>query len=55
MLLQLAGEFCNPNTKKELWDAAEEHIEPTWDRESGEFYLGLRLREKYPQGNGMRE
>ena len=50
MLLQLAGEFCSPSIKKQVWDAAEEYIEPTWDRESGEFYLGLRLGERYPRG-----
>ena len=50
MLLQLAGEFCSPSTKKQVWDTAEEYIEPTWDQESGEFYLGLRLGETYPRG-----
>ena len=47
MLLQLAGEFCSPSTKKQVWDTAEEYIEPTWDQESGEFYLGLRLGETF--------
>ncbi len=50
MLLHLAGEFCDHNTKKRLWDAAEEFIEPIWDRSSGELTLGLRLNERFPRG-----
>jgi hypothetical protein len=50
MLLQLAGEFADEQTKKRLWDAAESHIEPTWDRGRGEFTLGLKLNEPHPRG-----
>jgi hypothetical protein len=49
-ILQLSGEFADPTTKKLIWDAAEELIEPTWDSESGEFTLGLGLNEEYPRG-----
>jgi len=50
MLLQLAGEFADERTKARLWEAAEHHIEPTWDQERGEFTLGLKLNEQYPRG-----
>jgi hypothetical protein len=50
MLLQFAGEFADPATKKRIWDAAEDHIEPTWNREAGEFTLGFGLGEPYPRG-----
>ena len=50
MLLQLAGEFADPETKQRIWDAAEQHIEPTWDYDKGEFTLGLGLNEAYPRG-----
>ena len=49
-LLQLAGEFANPATKRRIWEAAEAFIEPTWDRERGEFTLGLGLNEAHPRG-----
>jgi len=50
MLLQFAGEFADPKTKQRIWDAAEEHIAPTWNRDAGEFTLGFGLDEPYPRG-----
>ena len=50
MLLQLAGEFADPATKQRIWEAADEHIEPTWDHDAGEFTLGLGLNEEHPRG-----
>ena len=50
MLLQIAGEFASPDIKQRFWEAAEPHIEPTWDRESGEFTLGFGLGEAHPRG-----
>ena len=50
MLLQFAGEFADPATKKRIWDAAEDHIEPTWNRDAGEFTLGFGLDEPHPRG-----
>ncbi|MCZ6616933.1 MAG: hypothetical protein O7E57_02280 [Gammaproteobacteria bacterium] len=50
MLLQLAGEFADPATKQRIWTEAEEHIQPTWDRDSGEFTLGFGLDEAHPRG-----
>ena len=50
MLLQIAGEFADPATKQRIWEAAEEHIEPTWDPETGEFTLGFGLDEAHPRG-----
>ena len=50
MLLQIAGEFADEATKARLWEAAEAHIEPTWDRERGEFTLGFKLDEPHPRG-----
>ncbi len=50
MLLQIAGEFADPATKQRIWDAAEEHVEPTWNRDAGEFTLGFNLDEPYPRG-----
>ena len=50
MLLQFSGEFADPATKMRIWDAAEEHIEPTWDRDTGEFTLGFGLNEPHPRG-----
>ncbi len=50
MILQLAGEFADVETKRRLWEAAEHHIEPTWNSDTGEFTLGLGLNEPYPRG-----
>lgn len=50
MLLQFAGEFADPATKQRIWDAAEAHIQPTWDRQAGEFTLGFGLDEAHPRG-----
>jgi hypothetical protein len=49
-LLQLSGEFAEPDVKKRIWDAAEEYLEPTWNDETGEFTLGLGLNETHPRG-----
>ncbi len=49
-LLQLAGEFGEDSVRERIWDAADEFLEPTWDRESGEFTLGFRLGEPHPRG-----
>ncbi len=50
LLLQLAGEFADPDTKQRLWESADETIEPTWDKTAGEFTLGLGLEEDHPRG-----
>ena len=50
MLLQFAGEFADTETKQRIWAAADEHIEPTWDHDSGEFSLGFGLNEPHPRG-----
>ena len=50
ILLQLAGEFASAEVKARLWNAAEAHIEPTWDRDAGEFTLGFGLKEAHPRG-----
>jgi hypothetical protein len=50
MLLQFSGEFADALTKQRIWDAAEEHIEPTWNHEAGEFTLGFGLDEPHPRG-----
>jgi hypothetical protein len=50
MLLQIAGEFADPATKQHIWDAAEEHVEPTWNLDAGEFTLGFKLDEPHPRG-----
>lgn len=49
-LLQLSGEFADPDTKQKIWETAEEYIEPKWDRQSGEFTLGLGFNEDHPRG-----
>ena len=50
MLLQAAGEFADPEVTTRLWAAADQHIEPTWDLERGEFTLGFGLNEAHPRG-----
>jgi hypothetical protein len=50
MLLQIAGELADPETKQRIWEAAENSIEPTWNRDTGEFTLGFGLDEPYPRG-----
>jgi len=50
MLLQIAGEFAEPETKRRLWEIADQHVEPTWDHEAGEFTLGFGLNEAHPRG-----
>jgi hypothetical protein len=49
-LLQMSGEFADQKTKARIWAAAESHIEPTWDRERGEFTLGYGFNEAHPRG-----
>jgi hypothetical protein len=49
-LLQLAGEFADDGVRERIWNAAEEFLEPAWDRESGEFTLGFGLDEPHPRG-----
>jgi len=50
MVLQFSGEFADADTKARIWDAADEHIEPSWDRTTGEFTLGFGLGEEHPRG-----
>lgn len=50
MLTQLAGEFADESTKARLWTAADDHFEPTWDRDLGEFTMGFGLDEPHPRG-----
>lgn len=50
LLLQLSGEFADAETKARIWEAADEHIEPTWDHATGEFTLGFKLGEPHPRG-----
>ena len=49
-LVQLAGEFADASTKARIWAAADEHVEPMWDRDAGEFTLGFGLGEEHPRG-----
>jgi hypothetical protein len=49
-LLQLAGEFGDDSVRERIWEAAAEFIEPSWDRERGEFTLGFGLGESHPRG-----
>jgi hypothetical protein len=49
-LLQLAGEFGDDSVRERIWSAAEAFLEPTWDRERGEFTLGFGLGEPHPRG-----
>ncbi len=50
VLLQLAGEFGDDSVRERIWDAAGEFLEPSWDRERGEFTLGFGLGEPHPRG-----
>jgi len=50
MLLQISGELADPATKQRIWEAAENHIEPIWNNETGEFTLGFGLDETHPRG-----
>jgi hypothetical protein len=49
-LLQFAGEFADTATKQRIWDAADAHVEPTWNDAAGEFTLGFGLDELHPRG-----
>jgi hypothetical protein len=50
LLVQLTGEFADASTKARIWAAADEHVEPTWDHDDGEFTLGFGLGEEHPRG-----
>jgi hypothetical protein len=50
MLAQLAGEFADESTKARIWAAADEHFEPTFAPDSGEFTFGFGLGEEHPRG-----
>ena len=50
MLVQLAGEFADESTKARIWAAADEHFEPTWSADRGEFTFGFGLGEEHPRG-----
>jgi len=49
-LVQLAGEFADPSAKARIWAAADEPLEPMWDRDAGEFTFGFGLGEEHPRG-----
>src|SRR5438309_6502014 len=49
-LVQLAGEFADASAKARIWAAADEPLEPTWDRDAGEFTFGFGLGEEHPRG-----
>ena len=49
-LLQLGSEFGDAALCERLWEAADEFLEPSWDRERGEFTCGLQLGEPHPRG-----
>ena len=46
----LAREFGKNSLFEKLLSLAEEHYEPTWDSESGEFTWGFGLNETHPRG-----
>jgi len=49
-LLHAAREWGLDDLAKRLQAACDESLEPTWDRERGEFTWGCRLNEEYPRG-----
>jgi len=49
-LLAMANELGDTETADKLWGHVEANYEPTWDRDSGEFYYGFGLNERYPRG-----
>ncbi len=49
-LVQLGGEFADASIKSRIWAAADEALEPTWDRDRGEFTFGFGLGEEHPRG-----
>ena len=48
--LALAREYGNDAVYAKLKAHAEEHYEPTWNRETGEFTWGFGLNELHPRG-----
>ena len=50
LIVQLAGEMADEEAKARIWQAADAHFEPTWDRDTGEFTLGFGLDEPHPRG-----
>jgi hypothetical protein len=50
LTLSLANELGDTEVVKKLRAYVEAQYEPTWDRESGEFYYLFGLREPYPRG-----
>jgi hypothetical protein len=49
-LVQMAGEFADPDVKARIWSASDDGLEPTWDRDAGEFTFGFGLGEEHPRG-----
>ena len=49
-LVQIAGEFADDAVKARIWAAADAGLEPTWDRDAGEFAFGFGLGEEHPRG-----
>lgn len=50
LTLSLANELGDTEVVKKMRAHVEAQYEPTWDRESGEFYYLFGLREPYPRG-----
>jgi hypothetical protein len=50
MIIHLAREWGMHALADALRDAADEHYEPTWNDESGEFTWGFALNEEHPRG-----
>lgn len=50
MMLLLATEWGIDDLADALSQAADEHYEPTWDAERGEFTWGFGLQEPHPRG-----
>jgi hypothetical protein len=50
LTLSLANELGDTEVVKTLRAHAEAHYEPTWDRDTGEFYYLFGLREPHPRG-----
>src|SRR5204863_2728293 len=49
-LVQMAGEFADADVKARIWAASDGGLEPTWDRDAGEFSFGFGLGEEHPRG-----
>lgn len=48
--LSLAQDLGDTETARKIRSHAEANYEPTWDRDTGEFYYGFGLNEPYPRG-----